>query len=679
MLQLNWFFDFHSHPAAPIAQRPQYDDVANQLADVGVGEVTFHAKCHMGFAYYPSDVGTRHPNLTEDVFGKLVEACKRRGLKVMGYYSFGIDGQAGQQRPEWLKQLHDGPHVWRDWFAYVCPFTGYADELALPQVEEIVSRYAIDGLWFDTMSAWAPCFCEHCVAAFRAQHGDAPPRDSEHALAGAFRRARAEALMRRTEQLVHAHLPACELAFNQMGAPPLPGPLPKGFNRVSLDYAVSGPQSRQASLCAAFATSLPYESEVIPTLFNHGWADWSAAPPARHAQIAAAVWARRAALNMGDRLHPHVQLTEDTRAATAQLHAQRQHLKALMPPSEATPAPDVVLLHAETSQYGADDRFYSVDPRERQATLDGMHGLLLDVGCNFTICPEHALAEALRPSRLVVLPETEAIAPATDRALQQFVRAGGQVLLVGSRLPTVDGTPIDWTGVTQQDEPLFDQFYIPPVDGDRAAGPVLVRGDYFATHSTEAQVVAPLIEPMCTAYGERFGWGAAPPGDCASDHAALTCRPLGDGVVWYLAAPLASAYHQLGSWQHVMLTSALLRLVQPEPICRVESSHGHIEPVVYQSATSTFVVLVNHGGEHLSGPGRWARTWGAPPPCDVRLNLAIPTGKMFIAATVDDRPCDATVEADTVRLELTAESFCTVVALQWDPVASEVAQTATLK
>ena len=214
MPQLSWFFDFHSHKSVRIGARPDAAGVARQLVDAGVEEVTFHAKCHVGYSYYPTSVATSHPRLVGDPFGAMCSTCKDAGLKFFAYVSFGIDGVAAKQHPEWMKHFENGPHCWDDWFAYVCPFTPYTDQLVLPQVEEILERYPVDGLWFDTMSAFNPCYCATCRAAFKEATGHEAPRQADDPhwdLLGQFRYQRGRAVLEKIGAFVAERRPGLML------------------------------------------------------------------------------------------------------------------------------------------------------------------------------------------------------------------------------------------------------------------------------------------------------------------------------------------------------------------------------------------------------------------------------------------------------------------------------------
>ena len=67
-----------------------------------VNSMTVFAKCHHGFSYYPTEVGTRHPNLAvPDLMGAQIEALHGIGALAPIYVSIMWDDLAGEKEPGW--------------------------------------------------------------------------------------------------------------------------------------------------------------------------------------------------------------------------------------------------------------------------------------------------------------------------------------------------------------------------------------------------------------------------------------------------------------------------------------------------------------------------------------------------------------------------------------------------
>lgn len=105
------------------------------------------AKHHDGFCLFDSaltDYKITNTPFGGDLIGELVEACQRRGMRILLYYS-----QPDWHHPNfvhrrgWFKDLDDPPASDRpDWPKYLAYYHG--------QIEELCTNYErIDGIWFD--------------------------------------------------------------------------------------------------------------------------------------------------------------------------------------------------------------------------------------------------------------------------------------------------------------------------------------------------------------------------------------------------------------------------------------------------------------------------------------------------------------------------------------------------
>lgn len=115
----------------------------------GMRYIVITSKHHDGFALYDSavtdwDVVDATP-YGRDLLQPLVEACRRHGLKIGFYYSQAQDWV----HPGGVKKGYGDPEEGWD-PAHRGSFDDYLDRIAVPQVREILSRYDIDVLWWDT-------------------------------------------------------------------------------------------------------------------------------------------------------------------------------------------------------------------------------------------------------------------------------------------------------------------------------------------------------------------------------------------------------------------------------------------------------------------------------------------------------------------------------------------------
>jgi hypothetical protein len=169
------FYDNHTMPAIPdYGETFDAEAFTDRIKACGVDYLTFHARCNLGMAYYDTKIGIRHPTLKYDLFGKLAEACKRKGIALTAYLNGGISNAEGIQHREWTTLYFDG-RAYREprftpFVRTMCPNTGYRDHL-IAMVKEIGTKYPVSGFFIDCMNGF-PCVCPTCVRMMKEKDID---------------------------------------------------------------------------------------------------------------------------------------------------------------------------------------------------------------------------------------------------------------------------------------------------------------------------------------------------------------------------------------------------------------------------------------------------------------------------------------------------------------------------
>ena len=122
--------------------------------DAGMRYIVITSKHHDGFALYPSDasdwdIADATP-YQKDLLGPLVKAAKAEGLKIGFYYSQSQDWN----NPGGAKSGFKEGEGWDD--AHKGDYDAYLKNIAVPQTREILTRYPIDILWWDTPMHMTP-------------------------------------------------------------------------------------------------------------------------------------------------------------------------------------------------------------------------------------------------------------------------------------------------------------------------------------------------------------------------------------------------------------------------------------------------------------------------------------------------------------------------------------------
>ena len=146
------------------------------------------------YAWYPSNVRYHHVNeylpKDRDLLKDLIEACHARGIRVVARFDFSkTDDFVCQERPEWFVREPGGsarsygslrPGNWSILYA-TCINGGYRSEgVAIPVLNEVIDRYAIDGIFLNA-PGYEYCCCEECQRKYFELYGKPLPMDASGA------------------------------------------------------------------------------------------------------------------------------------------------------------------------------------------------------------------------------------------------------------------------------------------------------------------------------------------------------------------------------------------------------------------------------------------------------------------------------------------------------------------
>src|SRR5512143_3627903 len=124
-------------------------------------------------AYYPTQVPFHHRSAwlgDRDVFGELVRGCRNLGMVVIARtdpHATYDDVQAAH--PDWIA-VDAGGKPRRHWASpemwVTCGLGPYNFEFMTAVGREIMSLYAVDGVFSNRWSGSGMCYCENCQASF---------------------------------------------------------------------------------------------------------------------------------------------------------------------------------------------------------------------------------------------------------------------------------------------------------------------------------------------------------------------------------------------------------------------------------------------------------------------------------------------------------------------------------
>lgn len=172
--------DFHTSPhIGGVGADFDAKAFAATLKRAHVNSVTIFAKCHHGYAYYPSRVCAVHPELApgRDLLGEQIAALHAEGIRCPIYITVGWDALSAHNHPEWRTLFKDGqfgdwkgqPGMWQ-FLNWLHPeYQQHIEDVT----REVLARYgdAVDGIFYDIcFMPKGACWSPESVK-FREKHG----------------------------------------------------------------------------------------------------------------------------------------------------------------------------------------------------------------------------------------------------------------------------------------------------------------------------------------------------------------------------------------------------------------------------------------------------------------------------------------------------------------------------
>ena len=162
--------DFHTSSAIPgIGEHFDKKQFISTLQTANVDSINLFAKCHHGMYYYPSKIGTMHPNLKFNLLKEQMDACKDHGIRALAYTCVVWNDDWAQRHPEWQQVLPDGtigrvqPFASHDsnWKSLCCNNRAHVQYIK-DELKEIYTMFNPAGFWIDIIFQFN-CVCNSCL------------------------------------------------------------------------------------------------------------------------------------------------------------------------------------------------------------------------------------------------------------------------------------------------------------------------------------------------------------------------------------------------------------------------------------------------------------------------------------------------------------------------------------
>jgi hypothetical protein len=480
--------DFHTSPLIPgIGADFDPQEFARTLQEAHVSSVSVFAKCHHGYSYYPTKIGTPHPHLKPglDLLGEMFSACHQAGIRVQAYTTVVWDELAWATHPEWRQVFVDGKigpagNPLKPGWKNLCPNTGYADYV-IAQIEEVLERYPVDGIFIDIVRyLGGACVCSTCLRQMQAEGVD--PLDSTALYNFSLEAERR--FMRKTTAAIRAKRPDAAIFYNsrlRIEWDESLGNRPEldDFTHLEIESLPGGfwGYSHFPLNVRYFQT---YKRPMIGMTgrFHTTWGDFGGLRNRAALEFECfQALAHGAGCSIGDQLHPRGRLDPAVYQRIGEVYAEVEKREAWVYNTEALPEVGVFTVN------GA--------PGIRGEALHGDSFPLSDLGALYALEQLKVQFQVLdsgsdlSPYKVVVLPDSVVVDPPLVEKLRAYLKAGGKLLIS------------DRAGLSEEEFALAEEM------GVHYAGPAEFAPDYLLL---EPELVGD-IEPMahsCEQPGSRI-------------------------------------------------------------------------------------------------------------------------------------------------------------------------------
>jgi hypothetical protein len=526
-----------------------------------------------------------------DMIGEIIKSCRKRDIKVIAYFNVMVSEVAVKYHPEWLLTRENGHKR-----NIVSLFSGYFEEMLLPQLEEFNTNYKVDGLFFDFLRIDDPEDV-HAKKKFCTETGEEYPKSVESSswskyinwLLDEGKRFRHEAI-----EAIHRANPETLVSVNWSYVYRQPEIPPENIGFLSLDILPQD-QVNEGSFIAKNWATLDKPFDIMNSAFLGWWGDWGVKPAETMKQECATAMANGGRTWIGYQIRPEFVVEK---ALMEEFKKTFEFVKEREDICNDTKIVPYIAVLTSSSDHFTDGPKLMLHGR----SLRGAHKMLMESGFHFNILFEETLLDKLEEYQVVILPDQRYINPKLSEALRKFVRNGGCV--IGTQLTSTLDENFNFTGNYLLSD-LFGIEYIGSYDynhsfivlkdellkRDVLDMPHQAFGECVLVKETSAKVLADLWEPLLLEDG-RYIHQSSPQGKYTGSP-AITVNTFGEGKAVFLSNDIFGAYYIRPQWNLKNIFRNLLNEVIPEKLVEVEAP-SNVEVVLAEKDGAKQVHLVNH-------------------------------------------------------------------------------------
>ena len=531
--------DFHTSPDIfNIGKSFSKENFQQMLKKAHVDSITVFAKCHHGMCYYPTKVGTMHPELDFDLTGAMIESAHEIGVRAPVYITAGWSDLDAKMHPEWRAKRKDGKDstnnpsydldatddmprpdcTWLDLCLNDSEYCKHIYEIT----EEICKRYKeLDGLFYDICFISAPCYCNECKKGMAKMRLD--PENEQDAFK--YYEIKHIEFTDKCKAILHKYHKDGTIFFNSGGAstsmPQYHG-CSTHFEMENLPTGLYWGGYNALVVGAKYFTNTGKATIGMTGKFHLEWGEFGGFKT-KEALLyeTSAMASYGVGASVGDQLHPLGEMDEQTYENIGYAYSYLEKL--------------------EPYCYGG--KIYSnlgvyrdCDPVDR----DGVSNILIENQLDY----DFIINGNFENFSLVIFPSGSALKDDELKKLNLYIKNGGKVMFMGDALVKDNAFQID-CGLKYLSTSKFDCDYILPkgLDGDLPKTPMLTYLPAEITEVTDAKVYAEILPPYFNrTYGKYCSHRNTPYDKSAPRFPAISQK----GNVVYVASKIASSYKTNG-------------------------------------------------------------------------------------------------------------------------------------
>lgn len=618
--------DFHtSEHIEGVGARFDGEKFAATLKRGNVNSVTVFARCHHGWAYYPSKVCKPHPHLKRNLTGEMVAACRKHGINVPIYITVQWDERMARENPGWRvvhAEQEAGSSLYQlkpQWHTLCLSNRAYVEYL-IAHTKEVIEMFQPDGLFFDILGVWR-CVCPNCIRRMEAAGRDAGREEDQLAnhreLVLEFYETMGEAVRSLDKDL--------RMFFNS-------GHIYKGererwkyFSHLELESLPTGGWGYDHfPVSARYANTLGMEYLGMTGKFHTSWGEFGGykRPVALEYECMLMV-ALGARCSVGDQMHPSGELEEATyeilAPAYARVAAMEEYARGARPVSE------VAILSSEAVHRarGAHE--------ERDC---GAARMLLELQVMFDVIDAD---EEFGKYAVLILPDDIVVDGELGEKITTYLKGGGKLILSGASGMRPDmrsfAVPLR-AEVRGTSEWCPDYVEVRPgLDEEIVKAPFVMYHRAYKVRSCGAEILAEVRAPYFNRTWKHF---------CSHQHAPYRLEKceeyhavLQDGGIVYFSHPIFQAYYDKGQPLYkYMVRGALRRLLPRRNVEVVMPSSGRISLMRQEHAQRT-ILHVLYAQPQLRAERGFG--WGVPQKMEI-IEDVVPLYGVQCAVRMKERP-----------------------------------------